>query len=1036
MSRSTEPVEDDDPTVARLKVAVRIRPMTTKEITRDNAYAVLKALDDQNILVSDPSEDYADVLRQDRPREKVFTYERVFAETAEQMEVFENTTKFLIDHVLRGFNTTVFAYGMLPIIIYIEFGEQMDLTWTILLGATGAGKTYTMLGTDTNPGVMALTLAHLFTEIANARDPESYKVSVSYMEIYNENIRDLLSGKPDYLDVREDANGEVVVAGITQESAKSAEDVLGCLQKGNRNRTQEATGANEVSSRSHAVLQVFVGHRILNKKGHHIERFGKLSMIDLAGSERAADTHNRGMRMIEGASINRSLLALGNCINALGESGTNKKYVNYRDSKLTRLLKDSLGGNCRTVMIANVSPANINFEETCNTLKYASRARMIRNKVAPLAAQKCDPYITTVLKLQTEIGQLKNKLASQSENMIAAPYPRGHLQKEESSYQLTHSRSGSNTHRGQINSRGSGISTAPQDSSMLAECQTALEGLFSEQLELRLKRVEAQEMEEKMAEAIFKKTADMKKASGAVAKKGSNAENALNEYRAILEKMDAKKKKAAGARAYHTKQMAEYDDRIKGMQQTLPRSLDRRSRQYLDLMIKSHFMEIDNLDLSWNYSHSTNSLKKKELELHFSYNQIALYEKITSMQRELLKKAEVPIPDKLVVLYDELHRLNRDDDVPKSSTSIVNISQRNGKNGMIQGIDSIVTSSSLPPRTPTGFNTDKKSKRGDMYILPAEQDISLDQLKASERSLNQYASLPRSTKSKEGALKHKKSKQRTSKETSAKGRPRKKSDAYLARREADSDSSSSSQSSESEQSTPVKKQMPRKRNVKLAKSTPKIPVGGRDNKEESPTGDDDDESDSAPSSPEVARRKPQKKKAAARAPISHDLSSSLTSSTQSVDARSTPISKSSKSSKPSNMGAIAKTTQSSKVQTLSEAREEMRRSIRRAREERLREQNWQSSSLDSRTPSSSSVAATVTPATISSDSLVTGKSYTVKAEERKKDLSRVEAMRAAYGMGVPVALKRPLLQQTSLEISTMERAKLLPKEMRSQNPER
>ncbi|KAI8850137.1 kinesin motor domain-containing protein [Chytridium lagenaria] len=157
---------------------------------------------------------------------------------------------------------------------------------------------------------------------------------------------------------------------------------MGWLRKGNRMRTQEATGANEVSSRSHAVLQVLVGHREDSKDGHTTERFGKLSMIDLAGSERAADTKNRGMRMIEGANINRSLLALGNCINALGESGKKAKYVNFRDSKLTRLLKDSLGGNCRTVMIANISPAASNFEETMNTLKYASRARSIKTKVS------------------------------------------------------------------------------------------------------------------------------------------------------------------------------------------------------------------------------------------------------------------------------------------------------------------------------------------------------------------------------------------------------------------------------------------------------------------------------------------------------------------------------------------------------------------------------------------------------------------------------------------------------------------------------
>ncbi|KAJ3075807.1 Kinesin-like protein kif19 [Podochytrium sp. JEL0797] len=321
----------------------------------------------QSLCVTDFS-DAQDVLRQDRPRDKIYDFDFVFSETATQAQVFEGTTKGLVDYVLQGFNTTVFAYG-----------------------ATGAGKTFTMLGTHESPGVMPQTLDHLFSQIAkstrvqttngNASLPvQTFKVSLSYLEIYNENIRDLLSGKPDYLELWDDRLRGSVVAGIERVEAKTAEDVLDWLEKGNLNRTQEATEANEGSSRSHAVLQVFVARRTCNKKGQYTEQNGKLSMIDLAGSERAADTKNRGMRMIEGASINRSLLALGNCINALTEEGKDGKYVNYRDSKLTRLLKDSLGGNCKTVMIANISPTSANFDETLNTLKYASRARAIKNK--------------------------------------------------------------------------------------------------------------------------------------------------------------------------------------------------------------------------------------------------------------------------------------------------------------------------------------------------------------------------------------------------------------------------------------------------------------------------------------------------------------------------------------------------------------------------------------------------------------------------------------------------------------------------------
>lgn len=174
------------------------------------------------------------------------------------------------------------------------------------------------------------------------------------------------------------------VAGISEVGGlESAQEIMELLQRGNRNRTTEPTSANETSSRSHAVLQVVVEQR---EKGSGLVAevlVGKLSMIDLAGSERASQTNNKGLRMIEGANINRSLLALGNCITALADQagGKQSSFVPYRDSKLTRLLKDSLGGNCRTVMIANISPCHLNYEDTHNTLKYANRAKKIKTKV-------------------------------------------------------------------------------------------------------------------------------------------------------------------------------------------------------------------------------------------------------------------------------------------------------------------------------------------------------------------------------------------------------------------------------------------------------------------------------------------------------------------------------------------------------------------------------------------------------------------------------------------------------------------------------
>ena len=193
-------------------------------------------------------------------------------------------------------------------------------------------------------------------------------MGVTYLEIYNENVQDLLH-KSGPLHLRDDGRHGVIIAGLKIITIHSAEELLTLLAKGNKNRTQHPTDANEESSRSHAVFQVYIN--ITNKLDGQVRQV-KLSMIDLAGSERASATGCKGARFKEGANINKSLLALGNCINNLADGA---KHITYRDSKLTRLLKDSLGGNCQTVMIANIAPSSFSYEDTYNTLRYANRAK-------------------------------------------------------------------------------------------------------------------------------------------------------------------------------------------------------------------------------------------------------------------------------------------------------------------------------------------------------------------------------------------------------------------------------------------------------------------------------------------------------------------------------------------------------------------------------------------------------------------------------------------------------------------------------------
>ena len=277
-----------------------------------------------------------------------------------------------------------------------------------------------MIGSQSDPGIMVRVMEDLFTysKRQGKQQGVQFKVTVSFLEVYNENIRDLLSDVEEYLDLREDPIKGPVVASITEIEATSGQEIMQLLHQGNAKRSQAATAANEVSSRSHAVLQVVVECRDRAPGTVANIKVGKLSLVDLAGSERAANTKNSGQRLVEGANINRSLLALGNCINALGEKGNKGNFVPYRDSKLTRLLKDSLGGNCRTVMIANISSAESSFEETLNTLKYANRAKNIKTNVQRNVLNvnyHISEYVELITNLRNEIQVLKSQISNGSD---------------------------------------------------------------------------------------------------------------------------------------------------------------------------------------------------------------------------------------------------------------------------------------------------------------------------------------------------------------------------------------------------------------------------------------------------------------------------------------------------------------------------------------------------------------------------------------------------------------------------------------------
>ncbi|OXB72689.1 UNVERIFIED_CONTAM: hypothetical protein H355_005463 [Colinus virginianus] len=365
-------------------VTVRVRPVQPREL-QNGSKDVVRVLDNKVVLLLDPGLcSHDDVLRIKRTREKRYAFDYVFDASKDQQCVYANTTEFLVDGVLRGFNATAFAYG-----------------------ATGAGKTYTMIGSYERPGVMVRTLNDLFNKVEEQSVNSEYTIRCSFLEIYNETVRDLLETRSEHCEVREDPSRGMAISNICEVEVKTADEILELLQRGNKRRIQEPTDANQTSSRSHAVLQVTVTQKSRTPGITAELAVGKLSMVDLAG-----------------ASINRSLLALGNVINALCDKSktTRNTFVPYRDSKLTRLLKDSLGGSCRTVMIANISPAHTQFEDTNNTLKYANRAKNIKTfaKRNVLSVEyHLEKYTHVIEQLQAEVGTLRAMLASGTQAVVS-----------------------------------------------------------------------------------------------------------------------------------------------------------------------------------------------------------------------------------------------------------------------------------------------------------------------------------------------------------------------------------------------------------------------------------------------------------------------------------------------------------------------------------------------------------------------------------------------------------------------------------------
>ncbi|OAD58797.1 Centromere-associated protein E [Eufriesea mexicana] len=359
-----------------IKVAIKVRPFIKRE--KDDNLAIQWVVQENSIISTDPE--------MKKRGDGGFVFDHIFDMNASNSDVFNTVVKPIVNAAVNGINGTVFAYGQ-----------------------TSSGKTYTMMGIEEEPGIVPLAVQHMFDAIANTTGRE-FLLRVSYLEIYNERVNDLLNKSGTDLKIKEDGSGQVVLQ-CKEEITNSPENVLSIMKKGDKKRRIGETNMNERSSRSHTIFRITVESREAGGDSDSAIQVSQLNLVDLAGSERARQTGATGERFKEGRHINLSLSTLSLVIMQLSESQDGQKHVNFRDSKLTRLLQSSLGGNAMTAIICAVTPAAL--EETQCTLSFASRAKSVRNKpqinevMSDAALLK--RYAKQLSKLQEELQRIKNE---------------------------------------------------------------------------------------------------------------------------------------------------------------------------------------------------------------------------------------------------------------------------------------------------------------------------------------------------------------------------------------------------------------------------------------------------------------------------------------------------------------------------------------------------------------------------------------------------------------------------------------------------
>ena len=371
MLKNTIPLSQYD----NLKVSIRVRPPLPRETEEGIPFRSIAIVsqDHKSISLAEYLGAELDEIERQREWEEKphlfqlhrFTFDSVFDLDSTQLDVYNQTAKPAVMSVLEGYNSTIFAYGQ-----------------------TGTGKTYTMEGftynnKDPARGIIQRTIEDIFYFIeSTSNENTKFIIRASYLQIYNENISDLLKPEKKNLQIREDKKKGIYVDNLSEWAVLSPIDLYALLKRGGSFRATASTYMNDVSSRSHAVFLITVEQmtkEVINGETHTQIKVGKLNLVDLAGSERIRITGATGQQLEESKKINKSLSCLGNVINALTDQ-KGRIHIPYRDSKLTRLLEDSLGGNCKTTMIAMISPAHESFSESLSSLHFAQRAKKIKNR--------------------------------------------------------------------------------------------------------------------------------------------------------------------------------------------------------------------------------------------------------------------------------------------------------------------------------------------------------------------------------------------------------------------------------------------------------------------------------------------------------------------------------------------------------------------------------------------------------------------------------------------------------------------------------